>query len=110
MIMAKDGRIRKVNARDWPAFLRRVVPAAVWQIFLARVEGAHHPRTRWSPKYVLLCWIATDWSGCGQLSERFGQGRELLSALFPRRRRPGGSYQGLVKACDRLGIDVFRQF
>ena len=110
MIMAKDGRICKVNARAWPAFLRRVVPAAVWQTFLAEIEASHHPRARWSPKYVVLCWIAMGWSSCGQLCGRFGEGRELLSALFPRRRRPGASYQGLLKASNRLGSDVCRQF
>lgn len=110
MIMAKDGRICKVNARDWPAFLRRVVPAAVWQTFLAGVEGSDHPRTRGSPKYVVLCWIAMGWSGRGQLHARFGEGRELLSALFPSRRRPGASYQGLLKASHRLKIGLFGQF
>ena len=108
--MAKEGRIRKVNRQDWPGFLRRVIPAAVWQAFLGQVVAAGDPRVRWTPKYVLLCWIAMGWSVQRQLNERFREGRELLAALFARRQRPGGSYWGLVKATQRLGADGFQGF
>jgi hypothetical protein len=108
--MAKDGRVGKINPRDWPDFLRRVVPAGVWQVLLAEVSGSADPRTRWSPKYVLLCWIAMGWSLQRQLTERFREGRGLLVTLFVGRRRPGGSYQGLTKATQRLGGELFWQF
>jgi hypothetical protein len=105
--MAKEGRIRKVNARDWPRFLGQVLPGAVWQTFLGRVGGEADPRVRWTPKYVLLCWIVMGWSVQRHLNDRFREGRQLLAALFTRRRRPGGTYWGLVKATQRLGADVF---
>jgi hypothetical protein len=106
--MAKEGRVRKVNPRDWPGFLRRVIPAAVWQVFLGQVGVSGDPRLRWTPKYVLLCWITMGWSVQRHLNERFREGRQLLIALFARRRRPGGSYWGLVKATQGLGAEGFQ--
>lgn len=108
--MAKEGRIGKVNRRDWPGFLRRVIPAAVWQVFLGQVTGSGDPRVRWTPKYVLLCWVAMGWSVQHHLNDRFREGRQLLAALFARRRRPGGSYWGLVKATQRLPSEAFHWF
>lgn len=108
--MAKEGRIRKVNPRDWPGFLRRVIPAEVWQAFLERVAVSGDPRIRWTPKYVVLCWIAMGWSVQRHLNDRFREGRELLTALFARRRRPGATYAGLVKAAERLGVDALQCF
>lgn len=108
--MAKEGRVRKVNPRDWPGFLGRVIPPAVWQAFLGRIVARGDPRVRWTPKYVLLCWIAMGWSVQRHLTDRFREGRELLAALFTRRRRPGGSYWGLVKATQRLGAEALACF
>lgn len=107
--MAKEGRIRKVNPRDWPGLLRRVIPAAVWQTFLAQVPASTDPRTRWSPKYVVLCWVAMGWSVQHHLNDRFREGWQLLAALFVRRRRPGRSYVGLTKATQRLGPEVLQR-
>ena len=116
--MAKEGWVRKVNRRDWPGFLRRVVPPAVWQAFLASLaaEGerrevkAADPRVRWTPKYVLLCWVAMGWSVQQHLNDRFREGRGLLAVLFAGRRRPGGSYWGLAKATQSLGAAAFLRF
>jgi hypothetical protein len=108
--MAKEGRVRKVNPRDWPGFLGRVIPAAVWQAFLGPIAARGDPRVRWKPKYVLLCWIAMGWSVQRHLNNRFREGGQLLAALFARRRRPGGSYWGLVKATRRLGVEGFAWF
>jgi hypothetical protein len=47
------------------------------------------------------------WSLQPQLVERFREGTELLAGLFPRRRRPGRSYPGLLKATPRVGRQVF---
>jgi hypothetical protein len=110
VILAKDGRVGKINPRDWPGFLRRVVPATAWQVLLAGVSEPTDPRTRWTAKYVLLCWIAMGWSLQRPLTERFREGRALLVALFVGRRRPGGSYQGLTKATQHMGSELFGQF
>lgn len=50
------------------------------------------------------------WSAQAQLTERFREGWEGLARLFPHRRRPGRSYQGLVKAASVGGDRVFGQF
>ena len=110
MKMARDGRLRTPHRRDWPGFLNRVVPASVWQAFWGIVAHESDPRVRWSPKYVVLCWVAMGWSLQGQLTERCREGIELLKGLYPSRRRPGTSYQGLVKATERLGDGVLQTF
>lgn len=110
MKMARDGRLRRLHRRDWPGFLNRVVPASVWQAFWRTVGHESDPRTRWSAKYAVLCWVAMGWSLQTQLTERCAEGIELLKQLYPCRRRPGASYQGLVKATERLGDGVLQTF
>ena len=110
MMMAKVGRLRKFHRRDWPGFLNRVVPAGVWQRFAGNIPRPSDPRTRWSAKYVVLCWMVVGWSVQGALTERFREGWEVLARLFPRRRRPGTSYQSLTKATGRLGDRLLHQF
>jgi hypothetical protein len=62
-----------------------VIPAAVWQAFLGQTAACGDPRVRWTPKYLLLCWIAMGWSVQRHLNDRFREGRQLLAAVFTRR-------------------------
>lgn len=109
MIMAREGRIGKLNRQDWPGFLNRMMPAKVWQAFNGRVGVQTDPRIRWTAKYIVFCWVVMGWSLQGQLTRRFQEGGELLARLYPRRRRPGGSYQSLVQATHRVGIEAPHQ-
>ena len=108
--MAKEGRLHKLHRRDWPGFLKRVVPDHTWQHVNRCVNRTTDPRLRWSTKHMLLCWIIMGWSIQGQLTERFREGFELLSCMFYRRRRCGGTYQGLTQATQRVGMAVFTDF
>lgn len=110
MKMAKEGRFGKSRRQNWPQFLNRVIPAAVWQAFGEQMERERRADTRWSPKYVVLCWVITGWSLQNRLTERFRESRAIVAQLFPRRRRPGRSYQGLLKATTSLGEGLFGQF
>jgi len=110
MNKVREGRPRKLHRRDWPGFLNRAVPASVWQTFAAQVSHSKDPRVRWSAKYIVLAWIVMGWSLQGQLTERFREACQFLGGCFARRRRPGGSYQGLTKATGRVGPDVFHRF
>lgn len=89
LIMTKEGCLCKLKPRDWPGFLRRVIAAAVWQALPGQVAGSGDPRLRWTPKYVLLCWIAMGWSVQRHLKDHFREGWQLWAALFVRRRPPG---------------------
>ena len=110
MKMAMEGRLRRLHRRDWSGFLNGVVGSGVWQSFLRQIDAGQDPRIRWTGKYIVICWLAIGWSIQRSLADRFREGRELLCHLFWRRRRPGRSYQGLVKATERLGVDVFSKF
>lgn len=110
MMMAKEGRPRKLHRRDWPGFLSRMVPPSVWQRFASSVPRSTDPRIRWSPKYVLLCWVVMGWSVQDALTGRFREGCEALAGLFAGRRRAGEHYQGLTKATQRLGLPLFHRF
>ncbi len=100
MIMAKEGRLCKRCRQDWPGFLRCTLPDIIRQALNRHVPRCTDPRVRWSPKYIVLCWVAMGWSLQRQLTERFREGNELLSALFPRRRRCAETCPGLTTACD----------
>jgi hypothetical protein len=108
--MAREGRLRKLHRRNWPGFLKRVVPDGVWQQVNRCINRTTDPRLRWSTKHLLLCWIIMGWSPQGCLTERFREGFELLSSMFYRRRRCGRTYQGLTQATQRAGMAVFTEF
>lgn len=110
--MTREGRLRKPYRQEWPAFLSRLISDQTWRGLdrLGSEEKGVDPRTRWSPKLILLCWVVMGWSAQGQLTERFREGFETLSKMFYRQRRCGRSYQGLTKATRRHGVDLFHRF
>ena len=108
--MTREGRLRKPHRGEWPGFLKRLIPDPTWREPQRLAKKGMDPRTRWSPKLIILCWLMMGWSIQGQLTERFREGRETLSRMFYRRRRCGESYQGLTQATQRIGVGVFRRF
>lgn len=108
--MTREGRLRKPHRPEWPGFLRRLIPDQTWRRLQGLAKKGMDPRTRWSPKLIILCWVMMGWSIQGQLTERFREGRETLSGMFYRRRRSGESYQGLTKATQRCGVALFHRF
>jgi len=108
--MTREGRLRKPHCREWPGFLRRVIPDQNWRRLEQLATKGMDPRTRWSPKLIILCWVMMGWSIQGQLTERFREGRQTISRMFYRRRRCGESYQGLTQATQRVGVAVFQRF
>jgi len=108
--MTREGRLRKPYRSEWPGFLRRLIPDPMWREPQRFAKKGMDPRTHWSPKLIILCWLMMGWSIQGQLSERFREGRETLSRMFYRRRRCGESYQGLTQATQRVGVGVFHRF
>jgi hypothetical protein len=108
--MTREGRLRKPHRGEWPGFLKRLIPDQTWRELQGLAKKGMDPRTRWSPKLILLCWVVMGWSIQGQLTERFREGRETLSEMFYRRRRCGESYQGLTQATQRAGVALFHRF
>ena len=96
--MAREGRIRKPRRRDWPAFLKRVIPTTVWQSLATQLPISTDPRIRWTVQYMVLCTVLMGWSMEMSITQRFREAHEVLVRLFPSRRRPGRSYPGLTKA------------
>lgn len=104
------GRLRKPRRREWPGFLGRLIPDSTWQRLSRTANKSWDPRTRWSFKYIVLCWVVMSWSIQVQLTDRFREGCQTLCQMFYSRRRCGMSYQGLIKATQRLGVSLFHQF
>lgn len=75
-------------------------------LFSAWVRSEGQPvrrgATRWSPEYLVFAALLMIFSSGATLADRFRSARECLVEMFPRRRRPGRSYQGFVKAWRRL--------
>jgi hypothetical protein len=110
MMMAMEGRIRKLNRRSWPGFLNRMVPAHVWRAWIGEGDEKQDDRTRWTGKYIVLALIFMGWSGQRSLTNRFHEAREGIAAWFYDRRRPGKTFPGLVKAACRVGVERARGF
>jgi Transposase DDE domain len=110
MSMAREGHLRKLDRRNWPAFLSRVLPATVWQTFWNGIGPESDPRTRWNAKLLVLAWVMMGWSLQRQLGERCREAIELLGRLYPHRRRAGRTYPGLFKATHRKGVAACQSF
>ena len=108
--MTKDGRVRKPHRQDWPGFLNRLLPAPLWQSLSTDLVRSSDDRVRWSAKYIILCWVMMGLSVQRQLTERFREGWGVLARLYYRRRRAGRSYQGLVKATQAWGQELWTHF
>lgn len=118
MIMAKDGRVCKLHRLEWPGFIRRMLPPAVWRSVneAERAAGgraasrAGDSRTLWTLHFVLLAYVAMGWSVQLRLSDRFREARELVVQLYRNRRRPGTTYVGLTGAGVLLRAETFQRF
>lgn len=113
MQKVKDNRkqcsIHGPHRRDWPAMLRQILRAKTWRRFytiteLQEVTG----QEGWTSKYVILVCICMSWSNASKQIQRFQQARNTVVALFPNRKRPPQSYQGFMKALNRLGKSRIR--
>lgn len=117
MFQAMEGRLKasarlprfRVSRRSWPAFLNSLLPASVWQNLSNHDPRRADARIRWRLKYILLAWIVMGWSIQSQALARFGEARDILARLHPRRRRPGNHYQGLIKASSRWATLALRE-
>lgn len=110
MRMATDGRLCKPAPVAWPALLRRLCPAPVWQAWLGGLGGRRDARVRWSPRGIVLAWVLMSWAAIPGLRARVEVAWQVLAALFARRRRPGRSLQGLIKRTRRIGVGALRDF
>jgi hypothetical protein len=110
MMMAMEGRVRKVHRRSWPALLNRMIPPSVWRAWAGEGDEKRDGRTRWTDKYIVLALVLMGWSARSSLTQRFGEAREALVAWFYDRRRPGGTFPGLLKAAARIDVERARGF
>ena len=55
--MTKEGRLGNPHRREWPGFLQRLIPDQTWRGLEGLAKRGMGPRTRWSPKLILLCRV-----------------------------------------------------
>ena len=96
--------------RNWVRFFNRAVPDVVWQRLARAVPTPRDPRVRWVPAYLILAWVVIGWSVRTTLAERLAEACRWLARRFPARRRPGHTYAGLLKATQRVGLELFQCF
>jgi hypothetical protein len=86
------------------------VPDVVWQGLAKDHPAPRDRRVRWVAAYLIMAWVVIGWSLQATLTERAGEARQWLARGFPARWRPGRTYQGLIKATLRTGLDLFQCF
>lgn len=60
-------------------------------------------KLRWVPRMLVTCAILTSWDVADLLTDAFGRARGVVAAMYPSRRRPGGTYAGFAKTLARRG-------
>ena len=53
-------------------------------------------KLRWVPRMLVTCAILLTWDLSGLLADAFERARSTVVGMYPRRRRPGGSYAGFM--------------
>jgi hypothetical protein len=96
--------------RNWVRFFRQTVPDAAWQGVAREGPAARRSDQRWTIPYLLQAWLIIGWSVQATLTDRMKEAYQWLVHRFPARRRPGHTYNGLLKASVRAGPDLFRTF
>jgi len=77
------------------------IPATSHQPFLCRPPFSTFGSrcdARWTARMVALTAVWMAWCSTGSLCDRFASAREVVTGMFPGRRRVGKSYQGFVRA------------
>jgi hypothetical protein len=74
----------------------------------ARRAAGSRRRRRWEVRPLLLVLCAMTWCSGDSLPERFEVARAFYVALHPKRRRPGQTAPGFLKALGRLPTSVLR--
>jgi Transposase DDE domain len=103
-------RRHQMYRRNWAQFFRRTVPDAAWQGVARQGPAARRSDLRWTLPYLLQAWLIIGWSVQTTLADRMKEAYQWLAHRFPARRRPGHTYNGLLKASLRAGPDLFRTF
>lgn len=109
--MAKEGRLRKLHRRDWPGFLKRVVPDRLWQRVNRCVNRTSDPK-----RTLVLQARSPVLDRHGLVDPRAvdrAVSRELRTAFLhvlptPSLRR--SAFGGLTQATRRVGMTVFADF
>lgn len=79
------------------------------QLFKQVHQAAGCPRKcRWGPQPLLLVLCAMTWCSGDSLPERFEVARAFYVCLHPKRRRPGKTTPGFLKALSRLPSSALR--
>ena len=66
-----------------------------WRLFQPGDAGK---ALRWCERYLVICALMMSWLMADVLADRFDQARQVVTKMFPGRKRPGGTYQGFVAA------------
>ena len=84
-----------VDRRDLITALNRYFKADFFSLVWQRSDA------RWSGLLLVLCWVLMAWAESSTLAQGFASARQTLVAWFPKRRRPGKTYNGFIAASIR---------
>ena len=79
------------------AGMSRLLPARLFSQFPRRSDA------RWTARLLSFAAVLMVWDPIATLGDRLAAARDVITGMFPSRRRVGKSYQGFIKALLELG-------
>lgn len=95
------------DRRDLPSCLREIFDASFWKKMHHRFAEFEADRTRWTLPMTLYGGLLMAMDAKSTEDERFEKAREVLSCLFPKRRRCGTTVNGYHSALAALPLECF---
>jgi hypothetical protein len=97
----------KKDRRDLPSCLRKIFDASFWKQAHQEFAEFEKERTRWTLPMCMYTGLTMAIEAAGIEIERFEKAREILTGLFPKRRRCGTTLSGYHQALADLPLEFF---
>jgi hypothetical protein len=108
---AKSKRKRRTSPRySLKEALRQFLTPALWKQAQQerQASGRRQTSSRWTTQPLVLVLLFMTWACGDSQPERFATARAFCQVCLPKRRRPGHTVPGFLKALERLPTRVLR--
>jgi hypothetical protein len=101
-----EARMSKTQRPRTPACYHATLNGAIKRLF-DRSSAAG--KVRWCERYLTILMIMMAWGINQTLADRFDAARQALVKMFPGRKRPGDTYQGMMAALVKVAEPLLQK-